>query len=240
VTIRTKEAEVPSEFPPARLFLDDIEEIVRILVAAAENRKREGELHEDPAKTQLTLTIKDRVCDEVHELPKLSKKTINLLVKIERQYWSQTSLRFSRYGTSLGFYGVTREEKLSTFHDLAPIFKRQNRWLATLVRSNLTLLRTLFVLLTLANIAFIFVPKKQTPLMPALAIGLLGTAMGALVLATTWHHSIIILRHSSEPSPVRQGLRDKLPTALIGAALGSVLTFLLTLLGLYLKRKNGP
>jgi hypothetical protein len=76
VTIRTKEAEIPCEFPPARLFLDDIEEIVRILVAATENRKREGELHEDPAKTRLTLTIKDRACDEVQDLPKIAKKML--------------------------------------------------------------------------------------------------------------------------------------------------------------------
>jgi len=42
VTIRTKEADVPHEFPPARLFLDDIEEIVSILRQAVESRKMDS------------------------------------------------------------------------------------------------------------------------------------------------------------------------------------------------------
>jgi hypothetical protein len=83
VTIRTKEPEVPDEFPPARLFLDDIEEIVRILTDATENRKEEprrlGEeflsklanaaestnekirLPDEGARTRVTFTIKDQV-----------------------------------------------------------------------------------------------------------------------------------------------------------------------------------
>jgi hypothetical protein len=242
VTIRTEEAEVPSEFPPARLFLDDIEEIVRILVAAAESRKREGILHEDRARTRLTLTVKDRVCDEVQELPRLARKTINLLVKVEIESpgWSVASIRFNRYGTSLSFYGVTRQEKLSTFHDLAPIFKRRNLWLATRVRPLRNLFLTLMVLLTLVNIGFDFSLKKQVPLRLEIVMSVLATVIVAILLATTLHHSIIILRHSSEPSTVSQGLRDKLPAALIGVVVGSVLGFLFTLLGFYLKHKYWP
>jgi hypothetical protein len=243
VTIRTEEAEVPSEFPPARLFLDDIEEIVRILVVAAENRKREGNLHEDPARTRLTLTVKDRVCDEVQELPKIAKKTINLSVKVERQYWSQTFLRFSRYGTSLGFYGVTREEQLSTFYNLAPIFKRRNLWLATLVRPHRTLILTLVVLLTLAPIALIYMIihmlDKHTARMLAMAsivMSLFTMAISTTFLATNIHHSIIILRPWSEPSPPRQDLLSKI----LPVAIGCSLTFLLTLLGMYLKHKYWP
>jgi hypothetical protein len=39
VTIRTKEQEVPGEFPPAKLFLNDIEEIVDILKELIESRE---------------------------------------------------------------------------------------------------------------------------------------------------------------------------------------------------------
>jgi hypothetical protein len=244
VTIRTKEAEVPSEFPPARLFLDDIDEVVRILVAGAENRKREGSLDEDPARTMLTLTVEDRVCDDVQDLPKVAKKTINLLVRVERQYWTQTSLGFSRSGTYLSFYGVTREERLTTFHDLEPIFRRRNLWLATFLSSQRKLFITLLNLwlFTAMVLVLIYMSNKQTPRMLTLGFWmlLLSTPIMISLFATTRHHSIIIMRHSSEPSALRQGLRDKLPAMLIGIAIGGVLTFFLTLLGYYLKHKYWP
>jgi len=41
VTIRTEEPAVPDEFPPARLFLADFEEIARVLLEAVEEQKSE-------------------------------------------------------------------------------------------------------------------------------------------------------------------------------------------------------
>ncbi len=51
-----------------------------------------------------------------------------------------------------------------------------------------------------------------------------------------FQHTVIILRPSSEPSPLRQELLHKFPLV----AISSALTFLLTLLGLYLKHKYWP
>jgi hypothetical protein len=233
VTIRTKGADVPSEFPPARLFLDDIDEIVRILVEATENRKEEWNRFNRDAKTRVTLTIKDQVCDEVQELPKIAIKTIGLSVRVEIQKsLPQTFLTFNRYSTSLRLDGFTREQELSIYHNLAPIFKRRNLWLATLVRSLRTLILTLMVLFTLVDITLTLMFKKQTPRTLVTVIELLTVAIGTTFVATTWHHSIINLRHSSEPSAFRQDLLQKIFLV--------VLTFLLTLLGFYLKHKYWP
>jgi hypothetical protein len=236
VAITTIEAEVPSEFPPARLFLDDIEEIAGVLVASAQNRKRQGDINEDPAPTKLTFTVKDRVCDEAQELPKIAKNTIWLMVKAERQYWSMTVLRFSRYSTTLGYYGVTREEQLSTFYSLAPIFKRRKLWLATLLHFNRVLVLALMFFLILAQLTLAFMFKKQTALIPVIVIGFLLVAIGTTLVATTRHHSIVILRHSSESSTARQEMISKS----IPIVASNILSFILGLLALYIKHKYWP
>jgi hypothetical protein len=238
VTIRTKEAEVPSEFPPARLFLDDIEEIVRVLVDANKDSNPLAHQNED-AKTKITFTIKDQVCDEIDELPKIAKKTTELSIMLEWESGlAANSLTFYRDSSSLGSYLLSSEGHLSLFHKLAPIFKRRNRRFAMLVRSSRPILLTLVVLLLLPVTTIIYVPSMRTPSMLILAIvtGLLSTAIFITVLAARSHHTIIIMRHSSEPSALRQELLHKVPVA----AVSSVLTFLLTLLGLYLKHKYWP
>ena len=131
MTIRTKEAEASSEFPPARLFLDDIEEIVGILLEAVENC-RAGRPRDEGDKTKITLTIKDRLCDEVRELPLVAKQTNALSVRVEGTIVPVISLTFSRGRTYLDCPSLTREQKLMIFTKLAPIFKRRNRWLGTL------------------------------------------------------------------------------------------------------------
>jgi len=258
VTIRTKEADVPSEFPPARLYLDDIEEIVRVLVEATENHHK-GE-HGDP-ETKVTLTIGDRTCDEVRELPQIAKKTTELSIRVETEgYGPATYLALHSKGNRLSSFGITADEQLRLYYKLAPIFKRRNRWLATLIhshssRSNFVhgAASAAFYLLSILLLAVLVLPMLVKPTTVtayalrqevnawylAIAVAISGTLV-ILLASALKRHTIIILRPSSEPSPVRQGLRDKLPAALVGAALGSVLTFLLTLLGLYLKHKYWP
>jgi hypothetical protein len=236
VTIRTREAEPPTQFPPARLFLEDIDEIVRILVEAAATQRPS----DNGDKPKVTLTTKGQVCDTVEELPKIAKKTLDLSVEVETQKWSIASVKFYRYGTYLGFYGVPTSEKLIIFHKLEPIFRRRNRWLAALVIPFSRSIVTLVMLLALASVALVFIPIKHAPPRLHYVFSLLSVTIASAFLIIRRHHSIVILHHSSEPSAVSQGLRDKLPAALIGATLGSVLTFLLTMLGLYLKHKYWP
>jgi hypothetical protein len=229
VTIRTKEAEPPTKFPPARLFLEDIDEIVRILVeASATQRPSDGD------KPKVTLTTKGQVCDTVQELPKIAKKTIDLSVEVETQKWSRASVKFYRYGTYLEFYGVSTSEKLIIFHKLEPIFRRRNRWLAALVIPFSRSIVTLVMLLALASVALIFIPVKHAP--PHYVFSLLTLAIASAFLIIGGHHGIVILRHSSEPSPLRQELLSKIPLVFIS----SILTFILTLIGMYLKHKYWP
>lgn len=229
MTIRT-EPEVPDEFPPARLFLDDIEEITGILVESTEM----------PAKSTVKLSIKDQVCDEVQELPKIARKTSDLSISVTScgDEFSSSTLRIG-HTIFLSFVGFTREQELNIFHRLAPIFKRRNLYWRTYVHSNSSAFIMSMVFCCLAYILIFFMPKDERTralgiLIPANALVIVAWAFGGIA------HSTVIMRPSYESSPVREGLRDKLPAALIGAGVGCVLTFLLGLLGLYLKRKYWP
>jgi hypothetical protein len=237
LTIRTKEPDAPTAFPPARLFLDDIEEIVRTLVDA--NKDSNPAPHDEEAKLKVTFTIKDQVCDEVEELPKIAKKTDELSILLE---WESgliaNSLRFYSDGSSLGTYLLTNEGHLTLFHKLAPIFKRRNLWLRTLVHSHRESSLALIIAscLTVATLAVMFIFKPSNHQVRIVAFALLLVSIIITLSATLYRHSIIIMRHSSEPSPLRQELLQKAPLA----AISSVLTFLLTLLGFYLKHKYWP
>ena len=236
VAIRTKAADAPNQFPPARLFLDDIDEIARILVEAAEKRGK-SILADKAAKIKLTLTIKDQVCDDVEDLPKIATKTFDLAVSVaaEDEAWlPDASLEFDRHGTSLTLLGFPALEKFSIYHKLAPIFRRRNLRLATLIHSQGLSLMAVAVLVGLANIALL--SNKLIQPTVSHVISSLSFAMTAIYLATVFHHSTIILRRSSDRHDLKQELLQKMPMA----AISSILTFLLTLLGFYIKHKYLP
>jgi hypothetical protein len=237
VTIRTKEPEVPDEFPPARLFLEDIEEIIHILVEAVENPKEPRTPPPVDTKTKVTITTKDKICDEVDELREIAKKTDQLFVSVERTGRDTISLRFTKSGAYLVLSLYTRDERLRMFHKLSPIFKRRNRWLATLVQSHHALFGALSTLSYFAAIIpVVILLNRNVPPTMSIVIGLLSAAIIITFFATGFHHSMVILRRSSEPSAIRQELLQRFPIA----AISSLLTFLLTLLGFYIKHKYWP
>ena len=217
------------------MFLDDIDEIVRVLVDATEKRVKSIRPDKD-AKIVLTFAIKDQVCDEAQELPKIAKKTFDLSVEVDvpdSAPWA--SLEFDRSSTFLMLIGFTTLEQLSIYHKLAPVFRRRNLWLATLVHSHSWLVHTVLLLLTLVNIA-LYASYHQHPPMLFYMFWLLFLALVAIEITTASHHSTIILRHLSERSALRQDLLGKI----LPVATGCVLTFLLTVLGFYIKHKYWP
>lgn len=232
MTIRT-EPEVPDEFPPARLFLDDIEEITRILAEAIEK------LPDQDEKITVKFSIKDQVCDEVQELPKIARKTsdLSISVTLSGDEYSDSTLRIG-HTSFLCFAGFTREQELNMFYKLAPIFERRNLRLRKFLRSHPV------VAVSLGGLSFggaaAIVPLVELlthkSSMLATACGLLSMAIFIAILASMYLGSTVIMRPSSEPSPLRQELVHKFPLV----AMSSLLTFLLTLLGLYLKHKYWP
>src|SRR6266481_1014625 len=184
VTIRTKEPEPPEGFPPVRLFLDDIQEIVRTLVD--DHKKSNPPAAHEDAKIKVTFTIKDQVCDEVEELPKIAKKTTELSVQVESKTSVTTYyLRFARYlGSTLDAYGLTEEEHRRLFHKLAPIFKRRNLWFRTQLWSHyIILFEVLFSSCFAAiGLAFIFMLKHAPTTQPMRSM-VVALLVGAAIIS---------------------------------------------------------
>jgi hypothetical protein len=239
VTIRTKEPDVPNHFPPAKLFLDDIEEIVTILVETVENPEPTSTPPPEDAKTMVTIAAKDRICDVVSELPNIARRTAELSISVERSGWDVTVLRITESDAHLLFGLYSREKKLGVFHKVEPIFRRRNLWLRTLVWSHYVPSLGAVTSTSLAAIGLLAAFLFNVPFHHPTRVLVLESLVVLTAITLWWtlsHHSIIILRHSSEPSPIRQELLHKFPLV----ALSSALTFLLTLLGLYLKHKYWP
>jgi hypothetical protein len=237
VAIRTKEPDAPNEFPPARLFLDDIEEILRTLAAALRHPEEDPTL---PPAAKATFAIRNQECDDVQELTKIAKKTTHLSISVERSTLLPEAHFFVREDSSyVAAVGFTREEQLSLYHKLAPIFERRNLWLRTLIWSHRVRSFGALIALCLVVLALplIFILKRGFPHPTrTIVVALLLVSTISTLWVTLSYHSIIILRHSSEPSPLRQELVNKFPLL----AISNILTFLLTVLGLYLKHKYWP
>jgi hypothetical protein len=238
VTIRTEEPEVPSEFPPTRLFLDDIEEIVRILREFLETRKMDSRSTVEDLKLKVRFSTGGKQCDDILDLPKIAKSNRELSISITKGDWPQTSLRFHPwFGTFWRSSGLTKEDTWSAFHKLQTVFQKRTRGWSALFRSLPS-----WLVWFLWTVAVSLLPLLRFPLyklMPhraAYAIVLLsyGTIITAAVIGA--RHTTLVLRHSWDPPPIRQYVKDKLIPVIIGALLGIGGT----ILAMYLRHKFWP
>jgi hypothetical protein len=239
VTIRTKEPDVPSNFPPARLFLDDIEEIVRIFREFLETRDMDSSSTVEDLKMKVSFSTEGKESDDLQDLPKIAKSSRELRVSVARGAWPRTSLILHPW---LGTFwlqpsGATKEDTWSVFHKLQTLFEKRTRRWSTLLHSlpwwsvSALCLTAAWLPLLLRSSLYKLMPHPaaNATILLSYAVIITAAAMGA-------RHTTVIVRHSWEPSPLRQELLQKIPVAAITA----VLTFLLTLLGFYLKRKYWP
>jgi len=239
VTIRTKEPEVPIEFPPARLYLNDIEEIVRILSEFVESRKN-GRSHatEAPQTTVRYSTSGEpcEECDNVEELPKIVKWYREFRISVSNEPYSDTVLIFHPLLTRWTSSGLTKADTWSAYHKLESVFnKRRRRWSALLHAIpwglNLLLWAAPGALFVLA-----FNLDSLSHLTHAATLGLLTYAAIIAALVNGARHTILVPRHSWDPSPIHQYLTDKIVPLIVGAILG----ILGTLLAQYLSHKLWP
>jgi len=80
MSISIKQADPPA-LPPARLYLEDIEEIVSIFRTLVDRVPNSG--GEDPAM-QVTCSIGDHICDSVSDLPKIARLAQDLEIEVRK------------------------------------------------------------------------------------------------------------------------------------------------------------
>ena len=237
MTIRTKPPGIPDRFLPARLFLDDLEEVVAVLKDEVEKARPGSE------PSQVTFEVNDRACDALEELREITPKATNLSIRVCGDEWPAAALTVDKWSSRLELMGFSDEKHLSLYHRLTPIFNRRNRWLPSQFLSrkigsiiSMTLAVTLAVNLPVYLVGALQLKLSAADLiMSTIAAG--GLVTVAFMWAITAKHTTIFFRRSSERDARRQEL---LTGKLLPAAIGSILTFGLTLLGMYLKHKYWP
>jgi hypothetical protein len=232
MTIRRREKEVPTALPAAKLYLDDIEEIVHLLHEAA-----------GPAATdaifKTSFSVRDKICDEVEELAKITRSAtvFNLHTYQVGKYMADLDVDWS--GTHLSARGLTREQEWALYHRVEDVFNARKLHWRTLSRtiSNSYLgwgwLATLVPLLLLAAFAL----KRMLPLSLARWISLVAIVLISIAfIFGLLHHTVVIFRHSSEQDELRREAAWKI----VPDAVKIIVGFVLGVLTLYLKHKFWP
>lgn len=239
--IRTTERDVPSEFRPARLFLDDIGEIVAVLCELAESQKPVGLPDKEEPKTQILFSTGEKESNDIHDLVRIVGRNRRLSIEVEKG-WNRTSLIVHPwFGTTWSSSGFTKEQTWDAYHKLESIIdNRKSRWRRTLhscpwwlgaLLANVGFILLVPLLAALDRLLLNFIP-------PAVVYPLLFVMGGILIsiIVSGIRDTTISLRNSWDPSPLTSYLKDRL----IPVALGALIGLAGTLLGLYLKHKYWP
>lgn len=128
MAIWTKEQDILlSGFPPARLFVDDIEEIVRIFRELVESHPIDPRSTTKNPKIKVLFSTPGEECDDIQDLPKIAKRCRELTIEVSRGDFLSTSLLIHPTFTLLDSSGLTKEEKWSASRKLQPIFNKRGR-----------------------------------------------------------------------------------------------------------------
>ncbi len=237
MAIRPVPKEVPTRFTPARLFLDDIEEILLIFTEAENNRHekpyfREGEI------LQTTFQAENQTCDDLADLKKIYPPFAhNFLVAVTRSGFS-CYLRVDESSATWSPYGLDENDQWGTFHRLEVIFERRKlRW-KSLLHSHSGVFYWIYGAATalLAILLPVLLSAKLVPRALTLtALAVLAILVFALRLGLHTHSVVIFRTHAVHSS-------QKLQTAwkVIPDVVEIVVGFVLGVLTLYLKHKFWP
>jgi hypothetical protein len=231
VTIYRKPKDVPTELPSARLYLDDIEQIVQIFLDAAKAQQDRSPLPEyvkpADAEPKTTFTIRDYICNSLEELPKIANKTRQLVVEVKR-YGFSAKLDVETWTTRWSSYSLAPEEELFVHHRLKSLFDDRRILWRTAVHTIPWWVASLLGLISGSLIT------EARPSMHPFAF-LLLVAILLLWIATIsgyFLNTTVILKRRHEHSARRWETAWKI--------IPPILTFLLGMLAQYLTHKFWP
>jgi hypothetical protein len=111
----TRIVSVPYELPHAHLYLDDVEQICRVLSDASQTIPREN-----PIVT--TFSIKNLQMDSIEDLEKCGRSATNFRIKVSRGY-SELSIELSSFSSpKIHLYSLGDEAAWATYSKIKAIF----------------------------------------------------------------------------------------------------------------------
>lgn len=123
--VRRRQQPPPLELPPARLFLDDLEEVIGIF--------REAQKWADPPiqdqELNTTFQVGDWECDTLDDLRTLGEKTRTFHLEVARPYAFSCWTYIYRDRFAWGSSGLSTEGRWAVYGQLQRVFeKRKLRW----------------------------------------------------------------------------------------------------------------
>jgi hypothetical protein len=233
--LRQIDPRVPSSLPPAKLYLDDIEQITQILV---ESEQEHGEQLPQNPELEISFRIHNQTTNDIQDLSNLHPDFTNdFYVEVRRGSRFVASVTIYKSYTAWYAYGLTESEDWALFHKLDTFFEaRRLRW-KKLLHAHSKVSNWIFgaasaLFLTLLPTAFIHrVPR--TPVIASivvLAILLISLRNGLS------SHSVVIFHHRADHAVRRQGGVMKVVLEISKI----IIVFLLGVLSMYLKHKYWP
>jgi hypothetical protein len=116
---------VPDDLPPARLYLDDIEEVATILAAALEETTAVTKQGEKATDIQTKFRIEDKVAPQIRDFEHLKKRTHDLTVIVSKGNF-QAMLIITGSDTRWLSVDLSREKSWDTYSKLKTIFDQKN------------------------------------------------------------------------------------------------------------------
>ncbi len=238
MTISSIEKEVPLHLPPARLYLDDLAEIIRIFLEAEKRGEQKPEFLEGGSQIETKFYTAGQVCDDIQELPKVARSAKDLELRISKDK-SGFNAFFGVSQNSTGWWtiGLAKEEEWRVFRKLESLFKiRMLPW-RNLLHSHANLSNYIYgaasaLLFITLPLLFLNLPHRVISRVAIVALAILVIALRAGL----HRHSVVILRNSWEQAASREELRTRIIIGSVTAVIGVGGT----LLAVYLRHKYWP
>lgn len=227
MTIRTEKKGVPNKFPPARLYLDDLEEIASVFrdLVDLKAAKREPE-----ANLQFTFRCAGKSCDDIQEVSKVLKPLREFSLQVGRGHDRATLNNDPWLGARWSAWSLSEPEQWGGFSRLEPIFQKRKRHWSALVhfKPALSFLAFSVAIYFMLPVGVLFYNRTNHAL--AVTAALLAAATLILVGLLGFLNTFVVPRHSWEPSPARRFLAEKAIGWILGPLLGALALYLLQML----------
>jgi hypothetical protein len=213
--------ELPTELPPARLYLDDVEGLVDIFREAAAHQSWEplgGE-----AQPRVSYQIGEYTCDTIDELRSLGNEAANFRIAVGKRGGYKVQITVERLFSSVSSFGISEEEQWAVYAKVRAVFENRSvRWKSVLHGIPWWLWLTAILLMNVLGIVSgrkpASVALRGWDVASALAI---LTLLVLLVYEGYFKSVVLVLRYSHESKDRLSTLKSWGPYLLAGV-LGAV------------------
>lgn len=200
MTISRIEPPVPKSLPAARLYLDDIEEIVGVLsetlCAAAKNSG-------DPIT--IRITVRDRICDDVADLPTLGTHAHTFKLSVSKGSWNEITIHGTTFSTDVDAYFLPDEVMWQVHRKLQSIWAPRNlRWRTFLEKPKAWVVALLTGVPGVIGFELGRVLYRFGGLFAAAADGAILVTYYVALFWCGFHHTTLVFRRFSEAAAVRR------------------------------------